>query len=423
MPRTNPVNLIFVLSQYAPKVTEDHIAPPRDFFDLIIRPTLSSRSRARAFLWLCWWYLEGDFTREAALSNPFGAGLPRPDDPSGIPTIVPDFEHLQEQEANDENIDTEEEKVYGERMRLARKRILEDDETVGPPLKKPAGPSPARSEVDRTRSPSPTTGPPINAPKPRRPAPNGRSSTAAAADSDAVEPQADRPPAGRIILKSHRLERHPASSPPVPPGAGHAVLNAATPHARRARPETSHQRAVNHNRRLRVDRLLHRQLRAAQREARRRLKARARPAYRALARVWDLRDDYDTEDEGVSWGPGGLVPNPAEDSDWGGEALRHRKVLARGERRLAREHRAAELGRPVRPRAAADGASTGRDGGDVGRKRRRPDELDGAVNGRGTKRARSSEAPPAPPSDEESDSDDLGDLTEDEMPDELSMVV
>ena len=160
VPRTNPVNLIFVLSQYAPKVTDDHIAPPRDFFDLIIRPTLSSRSRARAFLWLCWWYLEGDFTREAALSNPFGPGLAPPDDPNGIPMIVPDFEHLNEDQANAENVDTEEEKVYGEKMRLQRKRILEDDETVGPPLKKPAGPSPARSEVDRTRSPSPTTGPP-----------------------------------------------------------------------------------------------------------------------------------------------------------------------------------------------------------------------------------------------------------------------
>jgi len=48
VPRTNPVNLIFVLSQYAPKVSELHFFPPRDFFDLVMRPTLSSRSRATA---------------------------------------------------------------------------------------------------------------------------------------------------------------------------------------------------------------------------------------------------------------------------------------------------------------------------------------------------------------------------------------
>ena len=34
VPRTNPVNLIFVLAQYAPKISEIHFFPPRDFFDL-----------------------------------------------------------------------------------------------------------------------------------------------------------------------------------------------------------------------------------------------------------------------------------------------------------------------------------------------------------------------------------------------------
>jgi hypothetical protein len=43
-------------------------------FDLVMRSTLSSRSRARAFLWLVWWYLESDFSQDAALHNPFGPG-------------------------------------------------------------------------------------------------------------------------------------------------------------------------------------------------------------------------------------------------------------------------------------------------------------------------------------------------------------
>lgn len=121
VPRTNPVNLIFVLSQYAPKVSEMHFFPPRDFFDLVMRHTLSSRSRARAFLWLMWWYLESDFSREAALNNPFGPGLDG-EGTGGLPIKVPPFESLTEEQADAENVDTPEEIEYGEQKRLERKR-------------------------------------------------------------------------------------------------------------------------------------------------------------------------------------------------------------------------------------------------------------------------------------------------------------
>ena len=135
VPRTNPVNLIFVLSQYAPKISETHFFPPRDFFDLVMRGTLSSRSRAKAFLWLIWYYLESDFSGPAAENNPFGHGQ-HGDATGGLPLKVPPFEHLTEEQANAENVDTESEKEYGELKRLERKRILEEDETVGPPLKR-----------------------------------------------------------------------------------------------------------------------------------------------------------------------------------------------------------------------------------------------------------------------------------------------
>lgn len=121
IPRTNPVNLIFVLAQYAPKVSETHFFPPRDFFDLVMRSTLSSQSRARAFLWLMWWYLESDFSREAALNNPFGAGL-EGEGSEGLPLKVPPFDILTEEQANEENQDTSEEQEYGESKRLERKR-------------------------------------------------------------------------------------------------------------------------------------------------------------------------------------------------------------------------------------------------------------------------------------------------------------
>ncbi len=135
VPRTNPVNLIFVLSQYAPKISETHFFPPRDFFDLVMRGTLSSRSRAKAFLWLIWYYLESDFSGQAAENNPFGQGQ-HGDATGGLPLKVPPFEHLTEEQANAENVDTESEKAYGEMKRQERKRILEEDETVGPPMKR-----------------------------------------------------------------------------------------------------------------------------------------------------------------------------------------------------------------------------------------------------------------------------------------------
>ena len=40
-PRTNPVNLIFVLCQYAPKMTEIHFDESVDFYDLVMRNTIT----------------------------------------------------------------------------------------------------------------------------------------------------------------------------------------------------------------------------------------------------------------------------------------------------------------------------------------------------------------------------------------------
>lgn len=129
VPRTNPVNLIFVLSQYAPKISELHFFPPRDFFDLVMRPNLSSRSRATAFLWLMWWYLESDFSTEAALSNPFGPGQPgnEGDATGGMPIKCPKFEFLAPEVEELENVDTEEEKTFGEIKRKERIAILASD--------------------------------------------------------------------------------------------------------------------------------------------------------------------------------------------------------------------------------------------------------------------------------------------------------
>lgn len=120
VPRTTPVNLIFVLSQYAPKVSELHFTPPIDFFDLVMKPTLSSKSRANAFLWLLWWYLESDFSLKACRENPFGPGQETEGADGKISIKVPNLETLTEEEATAENIDPDDELEYGEAKRRER---------------------------------------------------------------------------------------------------------------------------------------------------------------------------------------------------------------------------------------------------------------------------------------------------------------
>jgi Ino eighty subunit 1 len=125
VPRTNPVNLIFVLSQYAPKISEMHFDVPRDFFDLVMKETLSSRSRAQAFLWLMWWYLESDFSTEQALANPYGPGRRSRDAPdSDMPIKCPQFDHLTDEQALLENVDPDDEQEFGELKRKEREQIL-----------------------------------------------------------------------------------------------------------------------------------------------------------------------------------------------------------------------------------------------------------------------------------------------------------
>jgi Ino eighty subunit 1 len=136
IPRTNPVNLIFVLSQHAPKTSELHFSSPVDFFDLVTRHTISSKSRSRAFLWLMWWYLQSNFTKEDALNNPFGPGTYKGDNTDGIPMHVPDFEYLTEAQGDAENDDPPDEIAFGEEKQRERKRILEEDDAENKPLKR-----------------------------------------------------------------------------------------------------------------------------------------------------------------------------------------------------------------------------------------------------------------------------------------------
>jgi Ino eighty subunit 1 len=110
IPRTNPINLASVLAQFSQKVTELHFPPDRDFYDLIIKEDISSTSRARAFLWLMWFYLESDFTEEGADENPFGPGVVYDVDVRN--QGVPEFKYLTKEQQDLENVDTPEEKDF-----------------------------------------------------------------------------------------------------------------------------------------------------------------------------------------------------------------------------------------------------------------------------------------------------------------------
>ncbi len=397
IPRTNPVNLIFVLSQYAPKVSEVHFDPPRDFFDLVMRSTLSSKSRARSFLWLIWYYLESDFSAEMALQSPFGPGRAANDGEE--PFKVPSFEHLTEAQADAENVDTEEEKNYGEMKRQERIRILQEDETVGPPLKKmkkskraPVKPGLAcisnLQSLDPTeelgiiaisdndaRSPSPNSaihlkpryegydGPSIST--------NGNGPTGTPSVARFAPPlsRSDSNPQ-RLVLKT-RMDDYPPSSSPAPPGSGHPIYFS-TNSSRRPRPETSHQKAVNINRKMRIDHILHNKIRDQHNIAREeRSRHRSSFGLMVMNRIKDLPVMYDTDDE-YSWGPGGLMPNRKEPEDFGEEAFSYKKAIDRAMRRLYREENEGALDRNFKRlrkrRYSEDDEKDGRT-----RKRRRDD--------------------------------------------------
>ena len=350
VPRTNPVNLIFVLSQSAPRITDMHFPGNRDFYDLIMRTNLSSKSRADAFLWLMWHYLESDFTEEGADENPFGRGVVYEVAlrNQGVPKLQP----LTPEEEALENVDSAEEIVYGHNKMRERKRIIEADQAAfqaehGPPKRGPkpkihlppddgspvpligrirpkledGGASPAtmlgrnrpkyESDMDSTRS----------TPPPRAGAANMR-----------IQSVINTGSKGRGSLKHQIVE---GSSPIEPSG----------PQMRRARPLTAHQLAVERNRNQRVDYILSRGLRKAHHKAR---KARKQEGsiLRALKRMKEVRDSFEDSEgeESLAKHPApfrergfvGLVQLETEEEDFGEEMAAYAAAFRRMGRRLDR---------------------------------------------------------------------------------------
>ncbi|RDL41326.1 Uncharacterized protein BP5553_01305 [Venustampulla echinocandica] len=356
VPRTNPVNLIFVIAQFAHKATELHFPPPRDFFDLIMGTNISSVSRARAFLWLMWFYLESDFTEEGAEENPFGAGVDY-----GVQVRnqgVPELEMLTEEQEAQENVDTQEELDYGHAKMRERKRIIEADQAAfqaeqGPPKRGPkpklqlppddGGPSPAAS-ISRTR-------PKFDEMSGTLMSMMGRIRPKYESDIDST--RSTPPPRalggsmriggrGRGSLKHQFAE----GSSPVP--QPEAVVS-----VRRSRPLTAHQLAVERNRNQRVDYILSRGLRKQHHRARK-IRKQEGAFFRALRRTELMPDSFENSEGEESLlkppapfrerGFGGLVQLASEEDDFGEEMSAYAAAFRRMGRRLDRWDGQEDLG-------------------------------------------------------------------------------
>ncbi|TRM61484.1 hypothetical protein BD626DRAFT_78606 [Schizophyllum amplum] len=119
-PPTSVVNLIFVLSTHAAlsqTMSRTHFDGNINFLDLFIPTNLSSPDRARAFLFIMFYYLEAP---TGALKNPFGDELSEQD-----PAKAPRMHVLSPSEARRENVDLPEELEWGHKMSAQRNIFLQ----------------------------------------------------------------------------------------------------------------------------------------------------------------------------------------------------------------------------------------------------------------------------------------------------------
>ncbi|KAK1243671.1 hypothetical protein MKX08_001809 [Trichoderma sp. CBMAI-0020] len=356
IPRTNPVNLIFVMCNSALKVAELHFPPHREFHDVIMKTQYSSMSRAKAFLWLMWFYLESDFTEEGCEENPFGAGVDYGVDVAN--QGVPELQEMTDEQEAAENVDPEVEIEFGHEKQKIRATILEMDHQF----------LTEREKRGKTRPSVADDGPAI---LPRiRPSKH---------ESD-MESNRSTPPrllARKIAtMNGHRsaplkYQIFEASSPARHGGDG--VV------ARKPRPPTAHQLAVERNRSQRVEYILDRGLRKHHHKSRklRRQEGAIVRTYNRLQAQADPFEDSDAEDHTPrslpvngdkgknvfrERGIGGLCLLATDADDYGEEVSSYAAAIRRATRRLARwRGREAELGvipivKKPKPVTASDNA-------------------------------------------------------------------
>jgi Ino eighty subunit 1 len=340
VPRTNPVNLIFVMCNSAQKVAELHFPLHREFHDVVMKTQYSSLSRSKAFLWLMWFYLESDFTEEGCEENPFGAGVDYGLDVAN--QGVPELEEMTEEQEAAENVDPELEIDFGHEKQKIRATILEMDHQF----------LTEREKRGKARPSLADDGPAI---LPRiRPSKH---------ESD-MESTRSTPPPRSLARKIAVMNGHRAAplkyqifegSSPARHGTDGVV-------ARKPRPPTAHQLAVERNRSQRVEYILDRGLRKHHHRSRklRRQEGAIVRTYKRLQAQADPFEDSDAEghtprslpvngDKGNNVfrekGIGGLCLLATDTDDYGEEVSSYAAAIRRSTRRLARwRGHEAELG-------------------------------------------------------------------------------
>lgn len=380
VPRTNPVNLLFVICQQASKIAELHFPPGREFHDLIMKTNYSSASRARAFLWLMWFYLESDFTEEGCDENPFGAGVDYGLDVAN--QGVPHLEEMSKEEEEAENKDPDEEIKFGLDKQKMRAKIIEADQQFMVESQTRKGGRgrgfPAGDEI------GPTTGilPRIRPSK---------------VDSDLDSIRSTPPPRALV-------GRHPAAFPQTTNRRGgnslkYQIFEGSSPGGgqmlegvvhRKPRPPTAHQLAVERNRSQRVEWILDRGLRRSHHRSRkqRRVNGSIIRVVNRLDKAKEWADFSDSEDEetvnynkqallagavnytgfGENYpfrekGFVGLCQLKDEEDDFGEEFASYAASLRRAQRRLSRweESNDPDLGvvRPIKRPKLTNGDANG----------------------------------------------------------------
>lgn len=314
VPRTNPVNLLFVITANAPKIAEMHFPPDQEFQDLVMKQQYTSASRAHAFLWMMWFYLESDFTEEGCEENPFGAGVDYGLDVAnqGVPRL-----ELLKPGDPPENVDTPEELEFGEEKKRMRAKIIDADKAFVTDTQSKRG---ARPRVFMPNGPDEilAAGSPSVLPR-MRPSRNESDldSTRSTPPPRATPRQLAGPigsvPAKRpgAALKYQIFEGASSPAPPEPKEGGNMT-------GRKPRPPTAHQIAVEHNRSARVNHILDRGVRKQHHYARK-----ARRVDGAIFRaVCRLRAGPDVDHPSM--------PDPVEDSEGEDVFVDNQRIAAAG---------------------------------------------------------------------------------------------
>ncbi|KAH6648872.1 hypothetical protein BKA67DRAFT_522688 [Truncatella angustata] len=334
VPRTNPVNLIFLICSQAAQIAELHFAKGGEFHDLIMRTEFTSASRANAFLWVMWQYLESDFTEEGCEENPFGSGVDYGNNLAN--QGVPRLKLMTADEEASENIDAAAEIDFGREKQAHRAKIIAADQAY---LQEHQSKNrPPKGRVVNEDSPSATILPRI------RPSKH---------DSDMDSTRSTPPPRALSRLAANttgarrsnalKYQIFDASSPAGPAGAS---FDGVMP--RKPRPPTAHQLAVERNRNQRVEYILNRDLRKEHHKARK-LRRQEGVIIRTKRRLDHMPNPLDDSDEEGyhhndkkslelfrGKGIGGLVPLQAEVDDFGEELATYSASLNRADRRLIR---------------------------------------------------------------------------------------